>query len=537
MRTLSHRIKGNLIVSAISLSLSVPIAVQGAQNDVVLLWGTQTNSDTMLGFQGMDGGTVNLTQQTACQMAQDFVFRNLPIGAIGFPDYVREMLGDDAQSAVRDALIDLDECANNSGSSGNIWLIMTSCSMIMGSGTQWMRWTVPPFSEEASMIALDSSTGQAVFVPLETSLEELNESVGTGELMDYSMTGPGERQDFNLRVSNGGAAVRRDFTASRYEYSYSGQIDPFKGVQAEGMPASAMMAFMPKISIRSTGHSWIAPDAPGADVISTFYSNFRDHVAPAAGMGSMMTGMVSNMADIATKGIPIKTYHKTSTGAGSAGTMSGFGMSGESESTIKSIMVLPGASSGQCARTVIPDGVEVINVNQIMNDAMSGGPAGANPAGGASSPGAASPTQMSPQQQAQIAEAMQQAGQAASEMAKAMEHMTPEQKKMMEQMGLGNMMNMANPAGGAGAAAAAAGASAATASAMSSSKQLTTDNLTQTAQLHLQALGYKVGNTNGNIDTNTMIAISQFQAEKGMKVTGEISPQLVGILSAEVDSR
>ena len=176
-------------------------------------------------------------------------------------------------------------------------------------------------------------------------------------------------------------------------------------------------------------------------------------------------------------------------------------------------------------------------MNQIMNDAMSGGPAGANPAGGASSPGAASPTQMSPQQQAQIAEAMQQAGQAASEMAKAMEHMTPEQKKMMEQMGLGNMMNMANPAGGAGAAAAAAGASAATASAMSSSKQLTTDNLTQTAQLHLQALGYKVGNTNGNIDTNTMIAISQFQAEKGMKVTGEISPQLVGILSAEVDSR
>jgi len=78
---------------------------------------------------------------------------------------------------------------------------------------------------------------------------------------------------------------------------------------------------------------------------------------------------------------------------------------------------------------------------------------------------------------------------------------------------------------------------AASAAAAGSSAQLTTDDLTQTAQLHLQALGYKVGNTNGELDTNTMIAISQFQAEKGMKVTGEVSPQLIGVLAAEVDGR
>ena len=35
----------------------------------------------------------------------------------------------------------------------------------------------------------------------------------------------------------------------------------------------------------------------------------------------------------------------------------------------------------------------------------------------------------------------------------------------------------------------------------------------------------------------TTIAISQFQAEKGMKVTGEVTPQLIGILAAEVDRR
>ena len=51
------------------------------------------------------------------------------------------------------------------------------------------------------------------------------------------------------------------------------------------------------------------------------------------------------------------------------------------------------------------------------------------------------------------------------------------------------------------------------------------------------ALGYDVGDINGESSLETTIAISTFQAEKGMDVTGEVSPQLLGILSAEVDSR
>lgn len=49
--------------------------------------------------------------------------------------------------------------------------------------------------------------------------------------------------------------------------------------------------------------------------------------------------------------------------------------------------------------------------------------------------------------------------------------------------------------------------------------------------------GYDVGETNGEMSMETTIAISTFQAEKGMAVTGEVSPQLLGILSAEVDSQ
>lgn len=83
----------------------------------------------------------------------------------------------------------------------------------------------------------------------------------------------------------------------------------------------------------------------------------------------------------------------------------------------------------------------------------------------------------------------------------------------------------------------AAATGAASARSAPSSADLTTDNLTQSVQSHLQALGYSVGNTNGDLDTNTVVAISQFQAENGMEVTGEATPQLLGVLGAKVDSR
>lgn len=58
------------------------------------------------------------------------------------------------------------------------------------------------------------------------------------------------------------------------------------------------------------------------------------------------------------------------------------------------------------------------------------------------------------------------------------------------------------------------------------------DELTQMAQLELQALGFDVDNTDGEATMKTIVAISKFQAENNMEVTGEASPQLIGVLRA-----
>lgn len=61
---------------------------------------------------------------------------------------------------------------------------------------------------------------------------------------------------------------------------------------------------------------------------------------------------------------------------------------------------------------------------------------------------------------------------------------------------------------------------------------LMADELTKMAQEELHALGYDIDNVDGEPTTKTIVAISKFQAEHNMEVTGEASPQLIGALRA-----
>lgn len=69
----------------------------------------------------------------------------------------------------------------------------------------------------------------------------------------------------------------------------------------------------------------------------------------------------------------------------------------------------------------------------------------------------------------------------------------------------------------------------------SSTAQIMNRGMTEMIQRDLATLGYDVGPATGEMNTRTAVAISQFQAENNMEVTGTVSPQLAGILSARAD--
>ena len=60
------------------------------------------------------------------------------------------------------------------------------------------------------------------------------------------------------------------------------------------------------------------------------------------------------------------------------------------------------------------------------------------------------------------------------------------------------------------------------------------DELTEIVQKDLITLGFDPGRIDGEMNTQTAVAISQFQSQNGLDVTGEPSPQLAGIMKAKL---
>ena len=63
------------------------------------------------------------------------------------------------------------------------------------------------------------------------------------------------------------------------------------------------------------------------------------------------------------------------------------------------------------------------------------------------------------------------------------------------------------------------------------------DELTQIVQQDLTALGYDTGGVTGTASTRTVIAVSRFQSEHNLEVTGEITPQLAGVIKAAMSKQ
>jgi peptidoglycan hydrolase-like protein with peptidoglycan-binding domain len=59
------------------------------------------------------------------------------------------------------------------------------------------------------------------------------------------------------------------------------------------------------------------------------------------------------------------------------------------------------------------------------------------------------------------------------------------------------------------------------------------DEVTMSVEEGLARLGYDTGPVDGEQTMKTSIAISKFQAENNLDVTGEVSPQLAGIIAAK----
>ncbi len=374
------------------------------------------------------------------------------------------------------------------------------CRMTMRTRNQTMEIHMPPGSSSAYMLAVDHEKQEGAMADLVRDLQRTTPVTGQGWSSGVSMTPLGISEEY------------LGYTTHKYKYEYTAGMGGL-GTQP-GMDWIAR-----KISVKNEGKASIAPAVEGDSIPKRFYWNLATQVQPASGASGFFSGLIMNMVGLMQHGLPLSIESKVTSKI-----MGKSVISGDSLSVITDVSLKP-MPSGYCEQDIVPPDFEITNVGEEIEKALAqqGGSAG-------SAPGMPS--------NAEMEAAMQQ-------MEEAMAQMTPEQKQMMESMGLGDMMGMGGAAavGGSAGAAQPPPASAPTPSPSkkagsqdSLSAALQGKNLTETAKNYLQVLGYDTGEGGGEMNLETTIAISQFQAENGMEATGEVTPQLIGVLAAKVDS-
>lgn len=373
----------------------------------------------------------------------------------------------------------------------------SQCRMKMDTPANSMEIYLPPGLSEGLMAMANHGTKEATTLALRRNLEEVSKYVGKGWGNDIAMTAIASGEHIGYQT-----------TAYTFEYKVGLGESGLGAFSEEDVAAggiTSMQNLGNMVSVTNSGTAWISSAVPGYEIVQAFYANLSSAVQPE---GGAFSGLINSLVVMLQHGIPLEIEQKVESKL-----LGKTIISGRSYAVVSQVQRVP-LHGEWCSQDMLPADYTITDIDQQISEAMSGATSGASGASQSGAAGSPSP------------EDMQQLNQAMGELNRAMEQMPPEQREAMQGLGLGSLF---------GGEAAANPADQPATRSMPSSAELYSDNLTQMVQRHLQALGYDPGNTDGTGSVETTIAISQFQAEKGMDVTGEVSPQLAGVLSAEVD--
>lgn len=365
------------------------------------------------------------------------------------------------------------------------------CEMSMQTPTHTMV-IILEDDDTARMLIADHPAREVLHKELTSHIDRVSEYVGSGWSDGIRMVS----QNQTARIFG------YDTELYRFEYTTGlgdAGIGAASAADVEAGRIDSVSRLGNLVSVTTEGSAWVSSNAPGIDIARTFYRNFASRIQPDEST-SFFGGLIQNLVGMLDRGLPIVIEQTISSRV-----MGRTSVSGRSESHVANIRVVQG---DMCGGVQIPSDYSVTDVDAQMS-AAAGGSAATGGYDGAS--------------EAELQEAMRQANE-------AMQQMTPEQRQMMESLGLGSMMPGAMGGGGAPDR-----SQPARPSAPAPSSALQSGDLTTSVQRHLQALGYEVDNTHGTLSLETQIAISTFQAERGLEVTGEVTPALLGVLAVEVD--
>ncbi len=272
-------------------------------------------------------------------------------------------------------------CVNDTDFSSEVFsMIYADCRMTMDSAGHMLDIVLPVNGAEGRMDAVDFANREVRRLLLNPALKETFAAIGGGWSSDVNMTAQG----------SGGTLAGHPTT--RYAMAYSGGLG---GVASLGVSASM-------VSTTSSGTAWIASQVDGIEIVRAFYQNMSSKVDASQGAGSFMSGLIGNLVGMLEKGIPLKMDQTMESRVAGMSTAAG---RTEMEAYSVNPMSLP---DNWCEQDFVPEGFQIRDMNQEIAEAMSGMGVG----------------------NVDMSEAQRV-------LEEAMEGLTPEQKAMMEKMGIG----------------------------------------------------------------------------------------------------
>lgn len=261
-----------------------------------------------------------------------------------------------------------EQCAKkkNNKPSGDFSIIYASCMMLMRQGDQQMLISLPPSSRGATMEL--RSPGQ----------EPISKSLTVGAAVMAGMPPVmGEMISMKVELAPGANRGRHLGYATRlYKTKYSGgggrTFSPRLPIEIFGS-----RKLTPEFSIigaESAGTVWVAPDAPGIDVVRAFYRKFAKEAEVPEIFNGFLGGLVSQMAAIADKGMPMVIDQTISS---SLRGPAAFGSASRSVQEVTSVHVLPREDAHPllrdiCDASLIKPGEDVQDLDKMMGGQASG---------------------------------------------------------------------------------------------------------------------------------------------------------------------
>jgi len=257
-------------------------------------------------------------------------------------------------------------------------IVYLSCMMEMSTPTQSMAIRLPPGESIAYMESYDSSTGEGFVMELNRELDKTSALTGAGWNSGINMTPTGTSESYI------------GYEAEVYTFEYSGGLGNKGGVASSPEAAASqggLAGIASMVSVTNSGTAWVSDEVPGVDIVRTFYENFSNTISAGQDSESFYGGLMKSMVGMLQYGMPLHTSQTTQSKI-----MGQTRMAGQSESWVTSADVISW-DPGRCSQTIIPDDVEVtqINTGALPGSGGPGGEGGSDPGSGSGSNPGGSP--------------------------------------------------------------------------------------------------------------------------------------------------